>query len=178
MFNRVELWGVRWKEDEGDARFLSSRKQVRLAVEGSIVHHNHATFLHGWKKLADKPKFKQGTVHRAIVSHRRIYAAIHLSCNNSTSLVLAAADSAEYHTELGEAVGGRREFRKEAAASQLQKSQSGKLIAYVKRHPDAYQKEIAEAFGCSATAIYLAMKRLKITRKTRQRYTESRTRKK
>ena len=40
-----------------------------------------------------------------------------------------------------------------------------KLIAYVKRHPDAYQKEIAEVFGCSATAIYLAMKRLKITRK-------------
>ncbi len=40
-----------------------------------------------------------------------------------------------------------------------------KLIAYVAEHPDAYQKEIAQECGCSATAIYLAMKRLKITRK-------------
>ncbi|NBK18351.1 hypothetical protein D1157_10805 [Anaerotruncus sp. X29] len=44
-------------------------------------------------------------------------------------------------------------------------------------HPDAYPKEIAEEFGCSATAVYLAMKRLKITRKKRQRDTGSRTRK-
>ena len=53
-----------------------------------------------------------------------------------------------------------------------------KLIAYVAEHPDAYQKEIAEEFGCSATAICLAMKRLKITRKKRQQGTGSRTRKK
>ena len=53
-----------------------------------------------------------------------------------------------------------------------------RLKAYVAEHPDAYQKEIAEEFGCSPTAIYLAMKRLKITRKKRQRGTESRTRKK
>ena len=53
-----------------------------------------------------------------------------------------------------------------------------KLKAYVTEHPDAYQKEIAEEFGSSATAIYLAMKRLKITRKKRQRDTGSRMRKK
>jgi len=48
-----------------------------------------------------------------------------------------------------------------------------KLIAYVTEHPDAYQKKIVEEFGCSATAIYLAMKRLKITRqKKTTRYRE------
>ena len=40
-----------------------------------------------------------------------------------------------------------------------------KLTAYIAEHPDVYQKEIAEEFGCSATAIYLAMKRMNITRK-------------
>ncbi len=40
-------------------------------------------------------------------------------------------------------------------------------------HPDASQKEIAEELGCSTTAIYLAMKRLKITRKKKTtRYRE------
>lgn len=53
-----------------------------------------------------------------------------------------------------------------------------KLKAYVSEHPDAYQKEIAEEFGCSAVAIHLAMKRLKITRKKRQRDIGNRSRKK
>ncbi len=53
-----------------------------------------------------------------------------------------------------------------------------KLKTYVAEHPDAYQKEIAGEFGCSPTAIYLAMKRLKITRKKRRRDIENRTRKK
>lgn len=44
-----------------------------------------------------------------------------------------------------------------------------KLTAYLSEHPDAYQKEIAKEFGCSDVAIHLAMKRLKITRKERQR---------
>ena len=30
-----------------------------------------------------------------------------------------------------------------------------RLKAYVAEHPEAYQTEIAEQFGCSATAIYL-----------------------
>ena len=53
-----------------------------------------------------------------------------------------------------------------------------RLTAYVTEHPDACQKEIAEEFGCSAAAICLAMKRLKITRKKRQQGTGSRTRQK
>ena len=53
-----------------------------------------------------------------------------------------------------------------------------KLKAYVAEHPDAYQKEMAEAFGCSAAAICLAMKRLKITRKKRQLGTGNKTSKK
>jgi len=40
-----------------------------------------------------------------------------------------------------------------------------KLKEYVEQHPDAYLKEMAEAFGCSAVAIFKALKRLKISRK-------------
>jgi len=42
-----------------------------------------------------------------------------------------------------------------------------KLMTYVKEHPDAYQKEIGDAFGCSDTAVRKAFKRLGITRKKR-----------
>jgi len=39
------------------------------------------------------------------------------------------------------------------------------LEEYVKQHPDAFLKEIAEVFGCSDVAIFKALKRLKYTRK-------------
>jgi len=42
-----------------------------------------------------------------------------------------------------------------------------KLKEYVKEHPDAYQKEIGEVFGCSDVAVGKALKRLGITRKKR-----------
>ena len=40
-----------------------------------------------------------------------------------------------------------------------------KLKEYISEHPDAYQKEIAIIFGCSATAVGKALKNLGITRK-------------
>ena len=40
-----------------------------------------------------------------------------------------------------------------------------KLRKYVEEHPDAYQHEIAAAFGVRLYAIQKALKRLKITRK-------------
>lgn len=40
-----------------------------------------------------------------------------------------------------------------------------KLRVYVAEHPDAYQHEIAAAFGVRLYAIQRALKRLKITRK-------------
>ena len=40
-----------------------------------------------------------------------------------------------------------------------------KLKAYVGEHPDAYQSEMAEAFGCSESGIRDALQRHKITRK-------------
>jgi len=40
-----------------------------------------------------------------------------------------------------------------------------KLSTYVAQHPDAYQHEIAVAFGVRLYAIQKALKRLKITRK-------------
>ena len=50
------------------------------------------------------------------------------------------------------------------------------LMAYVTSHPDAYQKETGEAFGCSATAVAKAFKRLGITRKKRQKDIKNKTR--
>ena len=49
-----------------------------------------------------------------------------------------------------------------------------KLKAYVAEHPDAYQSEMAEAFGCSESGIRDALRRYKITRKKRQLVTRSR----
>jgi len=42
-----------------------------------------------------------------------------------------------------------------------------KLKAYMEEHPDAYLKEIGEAFGCSDTAVRKALRRLGMTRKKR-----------
>ena len=53
-----------------------------------------------------------------------------------------------------------------------------KLKAYVEEHPDAYQSEMAKAFGCSESGIRDALGRYKITRKKRQSATRSRLRKK
>ena len=53
-----------------------------------------------------------------------------------------------------------------------------KLEAYVAEHPDAYQCEMAEVFGCSESGIRDALRRLKITREKRQRAIKSRVRKK
>ena len=44
------------------------------------------------------------------------------------------------------------------------------LQKYIKEHPDDTQKEIAEAFGCSAQAISKALKRNGITRKKKTRH--------
>ena len=50
-----------------------------------------------------------------------------------------------------------------------------KLSAYVKEHPDAYLREIAEVFGCTDDAVRLALIKLKITRKKRPRCTKNAT---
>jgi len=52
-----------------------------------------------------------------------------------------------------------------------------KLSVYVKEHPDAYLREIAEVFGCTDDAVRLALIKLKITRKKRPRYTKRATNK-
>lgn len=40
-----------------------------------------------------------------------------------------------------------------------------KLKSYVAEHPDSYQSEMAEAFGCSESGIRYALWRYKVTRK-------------
>ena len=58
------------------------------------------------------------------------------------------------------------------------KLEANKLSAYIADHPDAYLREIAAEFHCCATAVSYALRRLKITRKKRQRITGSKTPKK
>ena len=53
-----------------------------------------------------------------------------------------------------------------------------KLKIYVAEHPDAYQSEMAQAFGCSESGIRDALQRYKITRKKRQLGIGSKIRKK
>ena len=40
-----------------------------------------------------------------------------------------------------------------------------RLAKYVGKNPDAYLKEIAQEFDCTGVAVFLALRRLKITRK-------------
>jgi transposase len=53
-----------------------------------------------------------------------------------------------------------------------------KLRDYVNENPDAYLKEIGEAFGCSDMAVHKALKRLGITRKKRPNSTANKGRSK
>jgi transposase len=50
-----------------------------------------------------------------------------------------------------------------------------KLKAYVHEHPDAYLQEIAQAFGCTDTAVSNALRKHGITRKKRRYATVSKT---
>ena len=45
------------------------------------------------------------------------------------------------------------------------KIEPAKLKEYIEQHPDAFLKEIGDAFGCSDVAILKALKRLRISRK-------------
>ena len=69
-------------------------------------------------------------------------------------------------------------LRKHTFIRSFKKIDPEKLRAFVKKYPDAYLREIAEAFKCCQTAIRKALKRLKITRKKRPRVIMSRRLKK
>ena len=50
-----------------------------------------------------------------------------------------------------------------------------KLLQYLTEHPDAYQYEIAEYLGCTASNVCYLLKTLGITRKKRPQATKSKT---
>ena len=52
------------------------------------------------------------------------------------------------------------------------------LEKYLEDHPDAYQREIAQYFFCSQTAVYRRLKNMKITRKKRLSATKNKTQRK
>ncbi len=53
-------------------------------------------------------------------------------------------------------------LEKEELHRSFRKIDSEKLRAYVAEHPDAYQSEMASAFGCSESGIWDALRRHKI----------------
>jgi transposase len=53
-----------------------------------------------------------------------------------------------------------------------------RLKAFIKEHPDAILKEMAEAFDCTVEAVRKALKRNGITRKKKRRSTKNRIKKK
>jgi transposase len=60
--------------------------------------------------------------------------------------------------------------------STVKKLDPEKLKAYVVSHPEAYLSEIGEAFNCSTSSVFSALKRLKITRKKKPRDSKSKER--
>ena len=79
---------------------------------------------------------------------------------------------------MGKAAERNGGFRKKKLHRSFRKIDPEKLKAYVAEHPDAYQSEMAKAFGCSESGIRDALRRYKITRKKRQPTIRSRIRKK
>jgi len=75
---------------------------------------------------------------------------------------------------MGEEVKRNRGFGKKELHRGFRKIDPEKLKAYVEEHPDAYQSEMAEAFGCSESGIRDALRWCKITIKKRQQATRSR----
>ena len=70
------------------------------------------------------------------------------------------------------------EFKKKPLNRSFKKLNPEQLLIYIEEHPDAYLKEIAEAFNCSGTAVQKAFKRLGITHKKRQSAIRSKTQRK
>ena len=71
----------------------------------------------------------------------------------------------------------RGNLEKDELHRSFRKIDPEKLKAYVSKYPDAYQSEMAGAFGCSESGIRDALRRNKITRKKRQRAIKSRIKK-
>jgi transposase len=67
----------------------------------------------------------------------------------------------QWKKQLAETGGLKPKKRRET----WRKIEPSRLAEYEKQHPDAYLKEIAEAFGCSEVAVLKALRRLRITRK-------------
>lgn len=66
-------------------------------------------------------------------------------------------------------------LEKKPLARPCKKLDADKLKSYLSEHPDAYQREVAEAFGCTDAAVRKAYKRLGITRKKRRNGIGSKT---
>jgi len=71
-----------------------------------------------------------------------------------------------------------KRYREEGSLSRKYRSYARKIeksaiMEYLKKHPDAYQSEIAEHFGCDSSTVSKSLKRMGITRKKRRNDTKN-----
>ena len=83
-------------------------------------------------------------------------------------LKVSASTLQKWKSQLKDTGGLEPKKRREA----WRKIEPAKLIEYLKHNPDAYLKEIGEAFCCSDVAVLYALRRLKISRKKTTIYKE------
>jgi len=62
------------------------------------------------------------------------------------------------------------EIKNKPVKRSFKKLDPEKLKTYIENHPDAYLKEIAQEFGCSAPAVLKALRRMGFTRKKKTKH--------
>ena len=96
MFNRIEFWGIWWKEEKFAASILGSRNKPLFGMERSIIHYNYGTFVERGQKLIRKPEFKKTAVHRSTILKWCKYLIRHLSRNNAAALIFSTTNPPKY----------------------------------------------------------------------------------
>ncbi len=62
MFNRVEFWRVRRKEDQRAVSFPSKSEQLLFSVKRGIIHNDHSVLRQGREQTLAEPPLKQTVV--------------------------------------------------------------------------------------------------------------------
>jgi len=79
------------------------------------------------------------------------------------------------NSKLGKTIGRKEEIKNKPVKRSFNKLDPERLKMYIENLSDAYLKEIAQGFGCSAPAVLKALRRLDYTRKKRRNITKNKT---
>lgn len=90
--NRVQLRRIWWQKNQAKAIVFGKTNKLCLAMERSVIHHDHSPRRKSGKKLFFKPELKQAANHRTRIFHRRDDLLTELGRNNPDPFILAAAD--------------------------------------------------------------------------------------